>query len=105
MDGRRAYFWLVPANVMGGWNLDAGAQKPEIALEQTFQKISGTVDARRRSTPACATRACAAPPSASPTSTRPALRRDFTGRVTGGKMEGTFRDEKGAEGKWSATKK
>ena len=24
MDGRRAYFWIVPANVMGSWALDAG---------------------------------------------------------------------------------
>jgi hypothetical protein len=33
------------------------------------------------------------------------VRRDFTGRVSGGRMEGTVRDEKGAEGKWTATKK
>ena len=33
------------------------------------------------------------------------MRRDFAGRVSGSRMEGTFRDEKGAEGKWSATKK
>src|SRR5881394_2338966 len=43
MDGRRAYFWIVPANVMGTWALDAGGQKSDIALEQTFQKINGTV--------------------------------------------------------------
>src|SRR5213595_1209442 len=43
MDGRRAYFWLVPANVMGTWTLDAGSQKSELTLEQTFQKINGTV--------------------------------------------------------------
>src|SRR5213082_2762681 len=43
MDGRRAYFWIVPANVMGTWSLDAGGQKTEISLEQTFQKINGTV--------------------------------------------------------------
>jgi len=43
MDGRRAYFWVVPANVMGTWALDAGGQKTELALEQTFQKINGTV--------------------------------------------------------------
>ena len=43
VDGRRAYFWVVPANIVGGWNLEAGAQKHEIALEQTFQKVSGTV--------------------------------------------------------------
>ena len=33
------------------------------------------------------------------------VRRDFTGRVNGVKMEGSFRDEKGAEGRWTATKK
>jgi hypothetical protein len=33
------------------------------------------------------------------------LRRDFAGRVTGSRMEGAFRDEKGGEGKWSASKK
>src|SRR5687767_6785297 len=42
LDGRRAYFWLVPANVMGSWNLDAGAQKLELSLEQTFQNVSGS---------------------------------------------------------------
>src|ERR1700694_5173265 len=43
VDGRRAYFWVVPANVQGGWSLDAGGQKTELALEQTFQKIQGSV--------------------------------------------------------------
>src|SRR3989440_8558405 len=43
MDGRRAYFWMVPANVMGSWTLDAGGQKSELSLEQTFQKINGTI--------------------------------------------------------------
>jgi hypothetical protein len=43
MDGRRAYFWLVPANVNGGWTLDSGGEKAELAFEQRFQKIEGTV--------------------------------------------------------------
>jgi hypothetical protein len=104
LDGRRAYFWLVPANVMGGWNLDAGAQKVELALEQTFQKVSGTVtlgpihaglrEARLRGSAISFAYL-----------DQNGVRRDFTGRVTGGKMEGTFRDEKGATGNWSATKK
>jgi hypothetical protein len=33
------------------------------------------------------------------------VRRDFTGRVTGGTMEGSFRTDGGAEGRWTATKK
>jgi hypothetical protein len=104
LDGRRAYFWVVPANVMGGWNLDAGAQKLELSLDQTFQKVNGTVtlgaihaglrDARLRGTNISFAYL-----------DQSGLRRDFTGRVTGGKMEGTFRDEKGATGNWSATKK
>jgi Methyltransferase domain len=104
LDGRRAYFWLVPASVMGGWNLDAGAQKLEMNLEQTFQKVSGTVtlgpihaglrDARLRGTSISFAFL-----------DQKGVRRDFTGRVNGGKMEGSFRDEKGAEGKWTATKK
>ena len=33
------------------------------------------------------------------------VRRDFTGRVNGPRMEGTFTDEKGQQGRWSASKK
>ena len=33
------------------------------------------------------------------------VRRDFTGRVTGNSMEGSFRTDNGQEGRWSATKK
>jgi Methyltransferase domain len=104
LDGRRAYFWVVPANVMGGWSLDAGGQKADINLEQTFQKINGTVtlgpihaglrDARLRGAGIAFSYVDAA-----------GVRRDFTGTVNGGKMEGSFRDQKGAEGRWTATKK
>ena len=104
LDGRRAYFWVVPANVMGGWTLDAGGQKADINLEQTFQKIHGTValgpihaglrDARLRGAGIGFSYVDAT-----------GVRRDFTGTVNGGKMEGSFRDQKGGEGRWSATKK
>src|SRR5262245_51154542 len=43
MDGRRAYFWVVPANVMGGWQLSAAGQQTEVSIDQTFQKITGSV--------------------------------------------------------------
>ena len=108
LDGRRAYFWLVPANVMGNWSLETqgagGRQKLDLTLEQVFQKLSGTVtlgpihaglrDARLRGSAISFSYVDQA-----------ALRRDFNGRVTGGRMEGSFRDEKGGEGRWSATKK
>jgi SAM-dependent methyltransferase len=104
LDGRRAYFWLVPANVMGSWNLETGSQKLEMSLEQTFQKVSGTItlgpihaglrDARLRGTNITFAYL-----------DQNGVRRDFSGRVAGTRMEGAFRDEKGAEGRWSATKK
>ena len=104
MDGRRAYFWVVPANVMGSWTLDAGGQKTELSLEQTFQKINGTVtlgsvhgglrEARLRG-----------PQISFAYVDQNGVRRDFIGRVNGRQMEGSFRDEKGAEGRWSATRK
>jgi hypothetical protein len=43
IDGRRAYFWVVPAQVMGNWTLEANNQRTDLALEQTFQKINGSV--------------------------------------------------------------
>ena len=104
LDGRRAYFWIVPALVMGNWNLDAGGQHLEMTLEQTFQKVSGTLalgpihaglrDVKLRGTAISFAYV-----------DQNKVRRDFTGRVNGSKMEGSFRDEKGAEGKWTATKK
>jgi len=104
MDGRRAYFWVVPASVMGTWQLDAGGQKTELSLDQTFQKINGSVklgntqgglrDARLSGFNIAFTYLDQA-----------GVRRDFTGTVTGGKMEGSFRDDKGGQGRWSATKK
>jgi len=104
LDGRRAYFWLVPANVMGTWTLELGSQKTDMALEQRFQHVTGSLtlgaihaglrDARLRGT---AISFAYIDPLG--------LRRDFTGRVNGNRMEGTFRDEKGGEGKWSAAKK
>ena len=104
MDGRRAYFWMVPANVMGTWSLELGGQRTDMALEQKFQHVTGSLalgpmhaglrEARLRGT---AFFFSYVDPQG--------LRRDFAGRVSGSRMEGTFRDEKGVEGKWSAAKK
>jgi Methyltransferase domain len=104
LDGRRAYFWVVPANVMGNWTLDTGKERLDLTLEQTFQKISGSVvfapihaglrDARLRG-----------PFIQFAYIGQDGVRRDFSGRVAGARMEGNFRDEKGAEGRWSAAKK
>jgi hypothetical protein len=104
MDGRRAYFWLVPANVNGGWTLESGSEKAELAFEQRFQKIDGTVglghtqgglrDARLRGFNISFTYVDGN-----------GVKRDYAGRVTGGRMEGSYRADNGTEGRWNATKK
>jgi hypothetical protein len=104
LDGRRAYFWVVPAGVMGNWTLDLNGQKMEMTLEQVFQKISGTVTLQPIHAGLRDARLHGADISFSFVG-QDRLRRDLAGRVTGGRMEGSFRDEKGGQGRWSATKK
>ena len=103
-DGRRAYFWIVPAPVMGTWSLEAGGRRAEMQLEQTFQKINGTVALGPLHAGLREPRLRGAQISFAYVDAN-AVRRDFTGRVSGTRMEGTFRDEKGQEGRWTATKR
>ena len=104
LDGRRAYFWLVPANVMGNWTLELDNQKSAITLEQTFQKISGTISLPPVQGGLRDARLHGAAIGFSYVG-QDGVRRDLTGRVNGGRMEGTFRDERGGQGRWTAVKK
>ena len=104
MDGRRAYFWVVPANVGGSWALESGSEKNEISFEQRFQKIEGTVnlgltqgglrDARLRGFSISFALV-----------DNNGVLKSYSGRVTGAKMEGSWRGDNGSEGRWSAAKK
>ena len=108
MDGRRAYFWVVPANVMGNWMLEVtgggASEKMELTLEQRYQKIEGNLglgaiqgglrDARLRGFNIAFSYV-----------DNKGVRRDLAGRVSGGRMEGGFRADNGTEGRWIATKK
>jgi len=104
MDGRRAYFWVVPANVGGSWALETGNDKNEISFEQRFQKIEGTInlgltqgglrDARLRGFSIGWALV-----------DNNGVLKVYSGRVTGAKMEGSWRADNGTEGRWSATKK
>ena len=104
MDGRRAYLWLVPANVMGTWTLESGSERHDLALEQKFQKLDGHVvlgpiHAGLRETRLRGFLISFAYVDAN------GVRRDFNGRVTGNRMEGSFRGDNGTEGRWTAAKK
>lgn len=108
VDGRRAYLWIVPANVSGRWAMElsgaGGSEKFSLNLDQRYQKIEGVaylgaILAGLREPRLSGFRisfACV---------DNNGVRRDFSGRVTGGTMEGSFRTDGGAEGRWTATKK
>ena len=104
LDGRRAYFWVVPANVMGNWTLEINNQKTDMTLEQTFQKISGTIALAPVHGGLREPRLNGSAISFAYVG-QDGVRRELTGSVNGGRMEGIFRDEKGGQGRWSAVKK
>ena len=87
------HLWIVPAKVGGTWRLPDG----ELALEQDFQKLSGTLTSRTSGAPMPITDgrlrgdeiAFRAGPS------------DYIGRVTGHAMQGTI-VAGGTTGRWTA---
>src|SRR5262252_7684829 len=108
VDGRRVYFWVVPANVAGRWTLETtgsgSGDKVSINFEQRFQRIEGVaylgpVIAGLREPRLSGFRISFAYVDAK------GVRRDFSGRVSGSTMEGSFRADGGQEGRWSASKK
>jgi SAM-dependent methyltransferase len=101
IDGRRAYFWLVPAKVQGTWRLSDGF---DLTLEQKYQMLEGTVklgnvNAGLRDAKLAGDRISFA------FVDQGGVRRDFTGKVNGNTMEGTVKLETGAESRWTATKR
>jgi SAM-dependent methyltransferase len=108
VDGKRAYFWIVPANVQGTWSLEMTAEgrteRAELSLEQHYQQISGAVmrgpiaeglrEPRLRGFRIAFGHVDAA-----------GVQREFNGRVTGDKMEGSFRTFGGTEGRWTAARR
>jgi precorrin-6B methylase 2 len=108
VDGRRVYLWIVPANVSGRWAMElsgaGGSEKLSLNLDQKYQKIEGVAYlgstlAGLREPRLSGFRIGFAYVDNS------GVRRDFNGRVTGNAMEGSFRTDGGAEGRWTATKK
>ncbi len=85
------YFWVVPAPVSGIWRLRAAEERYQLALDQSFQRISGNVelgakmrmslrDARLRGDQIGFTLVDAQ-----------GVRREFSARVAGRRMVGTMK--------------
>jgi hypothetical protein len=105
LDGRRAYFWIVPANVQGTWKLSfPGSDGPDVTFEQKFQKIDGHVQLGAMHGGLRDTKLSGANITFAYVDNG-GVRRTFNGRVTGNTMEGMLRADTGAESRWTAAKK
>lgn len=107
LEGKRAYFWVVPAKVSGVWTLelDGGVNgQLDLAIEQRFQKLSGyaslgRVHAGLRDGRLDGRRIRFAFVDAA------GLGREFAGAVEQDAMQGTYRSDDGAAGHWRAVKR
>jgi len=104
LDGRRAYFWIVPAKVQGNWRIQSGSDAWDLALEQRYQMLEGSVkfgaiNAGLRETRLQGDRISFA------FVDNAGVKREFTGRVNGNAMEGTVKPDNGPESRWTAAKR
>ncbi|MDH7795344.1 MULTISPECIES: class I SAM-dependent methyltransferase [unclassified Beijerinckia] len=89
----RAYFWMVPAKVDGGWH----SGNSDIKLEQKFQHFTGTVTTGNVVAPISNGKLVG------DTITFTAGSTEYTGKVNGDAIEGTAKTN-GAETKWQASR-
>jgi len=96
-EGRTAYMWIVPARVEGTWRWDVtggGPRKYEVTLRQQFQQVEGFARADdkqlqfRNAKLRGDTLTFSLIEATGPDST---VQRDFSGRIVGGKLEGTLK--------------
>ena len=102
-DGRTAYLWIVPAKVGGTWKIDvtgAGARSYEATFNQTFQNVAGSAKADNKAVQLSNGKLRG---DNITFSLDDGTRRDFTGRVTGNKIEGTVKNG-GADSRFTATR-
>jgi SAM-dependent methyltransferase len=107
ISGRQAYFWIVPANVNGKWGVElsgGSSEKVDVVIDQRFQKIEGwaqfgPVQAGLRDA------TLRGPDIHFAYVDQAGVRRELSGRVEGGRMEGAFRADNGTEGRWTAARR
>jgi hypothetical protein len=86
VDGRNAYLWIVPAKTAGTWRFEAGNIKGDLVLNQTYQKLDGTMKRGAQSLPVQGALNGETISFSYPDGQ--GGRRLFTGKVSGDRMEG-----------------
>jgi hypothetical protein len=99
-EGRTAYMWIVPAKAGGTWRVDvAGGPRYEATFQQQFQNLSGSAKADAK--PVQVANGKLRGETITFVVDDGGVRREFTGRVSGDRIEGTAKGA-GADAKWTA---
>lgn len=108
VDGRTAYFWVVPAKVEGIWRWQVAQgtsnQSYELTLRQKFQMIEGSVKVGDKLLQVRNGKVRGDQISFSilVSTATGSVQRDFSGRVVGNTIVGAIRTAGAAETKWNA---
>ena len=107
VEGRDAYLWIVPAKVQGSWKLvvpaGSGEESWQLALAQQFQRLSGGATGGGKSFDLVDAKLTGAAVKFTFTDAN-GTKREFNGRVSGNRMEGTTQTQGGAPVKWTAVR-
>jgi SAM-dependent methyltransferase len=107
VEGRDAYLWIVPAKVQGSWKLTvpagSGEESWQLALAQQFQRLSGGAKGGDKSFDLVDAKLTGSAVKFTFTDGN-GQKREFNGRVSGNKMEGTTQTQGGTQVKWTAVR-
>ena len=108
LQGQRCYLWIVPASVFGVWSLDTTGSghmpRLEIEFDQQYQAIRGSVILGAVTAGLREARLRGFHVAFAFVDDR-GVRRDFSGQVSGMRMEGSYRADDGTEGRWAAVRR
>jgi SAM-dependent methyltransferase len=107
VEGRDAFLWIVPAKVGGSWKLSTpagnGEEAWQLTLAQQFQRLSGGVKGANRSFDLIDPKITGSAVKFSFVDGN-GIKREFDGRVSGNRMEGTTQTQGGTPVKWTAVR-
>jgi len=107
VEGRDAYLWIVPAKVGGSWKLAVpagnGEESWQLALAQQFQRLSGGAKGADKSFDLVDAKLTGSAVKFTFVDGN-GIKREFNGRVSGGKMEGTTQTQGGTQVRWTAVR-
>jgi hypothetical protein len=108
VEGRDAYLWIVPAKVGGSWKLTVpagnGEESWQLALAQQFQRLSGGAKGGSGKSFDLVDAKLTGPTVKFTFVDANGQKREFNGRVSGNKMEGTTQTQGGTQVKWTAVR-